>query len=428
MRLAFLLSFIALRCAAQTVTLSTVARQNDLYPTHYSSGDIWATAWCANGTVYTTTDDTYGPNFSLQASGGRNLTISTISADLSTVTLVNSMDSYGNIGQAIGSNAIGWKAEGITCISNVLYVTIGLHSALTNTGDPATNFRQTARFSSILKSTDGGVTWINYLNNVNGSTKNWKTNTNTTSSAGVGMADGAALRDETTGEFTDSRFGVPAFVQYGQDGSEPTVEGNDIYVYAISTDGYWDTGNSYTLGRALKPPASDLQDPASWTYYKGGSGGSITSSGNWDVIGNSTPIYTLSRHVTMGGAYWHAQSGRYFAFNFNYPGLSTATSYSQFAGNSNWEIITAATLSGPWSIVKTVNWPTLGFYNPYVSYKHSSANVLKLLFAGNFTDNITDPQVTSYALNSLDMTVTSSVAIGRTSRTGRTLKSGRTGQ
>ncbi len=362
-------------------------------------------------------DDSYAPNYAL-FSQGRNLIISTISADLTTVTLVNPMDGFGSITQAIGTFAYGHKGQGLTSVGGCLYLSVGLHDTTGVTGNPATNLRQTIRNGSIYKSCDGGATWLNYLNNVDGSVRNWLTSNNASSTAGVPRSDGAALRDSTTGQFTDVKFVAPMFVQYGKDGSEPVVEGNDTYVYATSTNGYYQSGDFYTLGRVLK---NAIQGTTSWQYYKGGIGGSVTNDANWDVIGNSTPIYTNTRKVTMNGAYWHAPSHRYFICNWNYPGLSTATNFG-FANNTQWEILTATTLSGPWTIIKTQAYPTLGYYSPTPSLRHSSGAVLKLLFSGDFTNNLNNPQVTNYSLNSLDMTVTNSVAVsvsGATSSSGK---------
>ena len=85
-----------------------------------SYGDVWATAWADDDLLYTVSDDTHG----FDESCNSNLAISVLSGDqvqdLRGRT-VNPMKEYGACNEE-GPDGATWKANGLTCVDGVLYL------------------------------------------------------------------------------------------------------------------------------------------------------------------------------------------------------------------------------------------------------------------------------------------------------------------
>ncbi len=67
------------------------------------------------------------------------------------------------------------------------------------------------------------------------------------------------------------RFGAPFFFHYGKNGGNVTRDQADEYVYAISTNGFWNDGDNYILGRVPRGKLPALR-AADWSYFVGGNG------------------------------------------------------------------------------------------------------------------------------------------------------------
>src|SRR5947209_1988369 len=135
-------------------------------------------------------------------------------------TIVNTMDEYGKNNQKEADNAT-WKACGQECIDGVFYAFVSRNIYGNESGDHW--LRQTAFNSSLIKSTDGGATWTRSAR------ENYKDP----------MWPGPA-------------FGAPFFIHYGKNGGNVMRDGANRYVYAVSTNGFWNDGDSYVLGRVFR--------------------------------------------------------------------------------------------------------------------------------------------------------------------------------
>ena len=74
--------------------------------------------------------------------------------------------------------------------------------------------------AAIIKSIDGGKTWLN-------------------------------IPDENTPAFFSPDFGAPAFLTFGK-GNTETPESHAPYIYAVSNDGNWASGNQVRMGKVHK--------------------------------------------------------------------------------------------------------------------------------------------------------------------------------
>ena len=139
-----------------------------------------------------------------------------------------------------GPDDATWKACGQECIDSTFYAFVSRNTYGSDSRDPLT--RQTARNSSLIKSNDQGASW----------TRSAKENYDQP------MWPGAA-------------FGAPFFIHYGKNGGHVRQDNADRYVYAISTNGFWNDGDTYLLGRVERSKLANLE-ASDWTYHAGGDG------------------------------------------------------------------------------------------------------------------------------------------------------------
>lgn len=202
-----------------------------------SHGDTWDPFWADDGNLYAFNCD--GRGFGTEH---RNLAFNRLSGDnLQTLSgsPVNSMDDYGKSGQKEADNAT-WKACGQECIDSVFYAFVSRNVYGKDSGDYW--LRQTAANASLIKSTDGGLTWTR-----------------------------TAAQNYRDPIWPGPAFGAPFFVRYGKNGGTVQQDAADRYVYAVSTNGFWNDGDRYIIGRVLRSRISALRS-ADWTYFTGGDG------------------------------------------------------------------------------------------------------------------------------------------------------------
>lgn len=202
-----------------------------------SNGDTWDPFWANDGSLYAFNCD--GRGFGIKP---RNLAFNQLRGQrLETLEgeMVNTMDEYGKANQEASDHAT-WKACGQGCIDSVFYAFVSRNVYGNESGDPL--MRQTAFNSSLIKSTDGGMTWTR-----------------------------SAEENYRNPMWPGRRFGAPFFVHYGENGGQVTQDGAERYAYAISTNGFWNDGDDYIIGRVERRKLPDL-NPADWTYYTGGNG------------------------------------------------------------------------------------------------------------------------------------------------------------
>ena len=203
-----------------------------------SNGDTWDPFWADDGNLYAFNCD--GRGF---GSKGMNLAFNRLSGDsLSNLagTQVNEMDEYGRGGEKGPDNAT-WKACGQESIDGVFYAFVSRNIYGSNSKDPL--MRQLATNSSLIKSTDRGRTWVR-----------------------------SARENFDRPMWPGPAFGAPFFIHYGRNGGQVSRDGADAFVYAVSTNGFWNDGDSLILGRVKRSHLANLNS-SEWEYYAGSHGG-----------------------------------------------------------------------------------------------------------------------------------------------------------
>ena len=210
---------------------------NHIHKWDDSNGDTWDPFWADDDNLYAFHCD--GRGF---GTARRNLGFNRLSGDSPwnlTGTTVNSMDDYGTAGKKEADNAT-WKACGQECIDSVFYAFVSRNAYGKDSGDYW--LRQTAFNCSLIKSTDKGRRWTR------DAAENYK----------HPMWPGPA-------------FGAPFFVHYGKNGGGMDRDGANRYVYAVSTNGFWNDGDQYIIGRILRAKLAN-PNAADWEYFLGGDG------------------------------------------------------------------------------------------------------------------------------------------------------------
>ncbi len=218
-----------------------------------SNGDTWDPFWADDDSLYAFNCDGrgFGPdpmNLAFNQLAG-NAPDSLIGSQ------INSMAEYGKATQKGPDNAT-WKACGQECIDGVFYAFVSRNIYGSDSHDPLT--RQRAINSSLIKSTDRGLTWTR-----------------------------TARENYDHPMWPGPDFGAPFFVHYGRNGGQVSQDGAKEYVYACSTNGFWNDGDSLILARVKRPLLSRL-NAGDWEYLSGRDGSS-TSSWTRDIT-RAAPI------------------------------------------------------------------------------------------------------------------------------------------
>jgi Domain of unknown function (DUF4185) len=219
------------RIAALELDLDGVHKWDD------SNGDTWDPFWADDDHLYSFNDDGRGfgtrqENLAFNRFDGKALR-SLVGVQ------INSMSDYGVATQR-GKDRATWKACGQECIDGVFYSFVSRNIYGNESADHL--MRQTAFNSSLIKSTDRGATWQR-----------------------------SAAENYTRPMWLGPQFGAPFFVHYGKNGGNVERDGAAAYVYAVSTNGFWNDGDSLTLGRVPRESLPRLE-AADWEYYSGGNG------------------------------------------------------------------------------------------------------------------------------------------------------------
>jgi hypothetical protein len=255
---------IAFAEAASATRLTQVFPDlNHIYKWDLSNGDTWDPFWADDGDLYAFNCD--GRGFGTEP---RNLAFNKLSGSACVElagSAVNSMDDYGKSGLR-GPDGATWKACGQECIDGVFYAFVSRNTY----GDESHDswLRQTAVNCSLIKSADRGLTWTR-----------------------------TAKENYAQPMWPGPAFGAPFFVHYGQNGGRVARDGADRFVYASSTNGFWNDGDSYILGRVERSKLSALRS-GDWTYYIGGDGALDAS---WSPqTADAHPILSATVHCSQG--------------------------------------------------------------------------------------------------------------------------------
>jgi hypothetical protein len=294
-----------------------------------SHGDEWAPTWADDDNLYTGNDD--GTSFGGIAE--RSLAFGKLSGNDPfhlTGKTVSDMGGYGSF--AASPDHANWKAMNSYCVDGVLYMFVTRCLYPQQARDP--HNRHIFRNSTIIKSTDKGLTW----------------------SRSAGESYDHPM-------FPGLRFGAPYFVWYGKNGAA-TVDNADKYVYAVANNGHFEDGDNYILGRVLKNKLPDL-NAAEWQFYTGGNG---MLSANWTSdINRAKPILEDPLNCSMTGMTYIAGLGRYVMVVWHY------TTYNLLKDPRTIDnYYESPTPWGPWTKFKSIDTGALGWYVPIVGQKFQS--------------------------------------------------------
>lgn len=357
------------------------------YELNNSVGDTWCPVWAMDGNLYSSSCD--GSGFDERANS--NLCFHKITGDIVDDNhglkgeTINAMNKTGDHRWDYGlwAGKPNWKANGLTSIEGTLYLFVSLHgNEFYNEGDIQVTV-QRAWNSSIIKSTDSGVTWF------------------------------PSKEDNTENPmFSGNRFGSPFFIHYGQDGRPPkdNADLSNEYIYAVANDGYWNNGNNMILGRVKRIDISSL-NPDKWEFYIGGEG---TSDYSWTKNLNSGDVkeILLSPHkLSQASVTYIEHLGRYIMLQWYYnpknpPVNAWGGVWYGWGGKTYLDTYEAPHPWGPWTKVNVDSVECeLGWYNPVVINKFTTVideNTIKtyVACAGDFA-----PPQTRYKMNLIPLLI-----------------------
>jgi hypothetical protein len=268
-----------------------------------SNGDTWDSAWAPNGDLYLQHNDgtgfdngTYVHDRICSLQGTPELPSTLLGVNLNPGRVANSLN--------------GWP-----CYSTGLYEVDGMlyHNVCYSQQIPgAFVFHHT----SMMKSFDGGKTWINHL----------------------GQTNAPPPDDPNTCMFPSESWGQVNFVKYRADGAAPAVDNAQTYVYLCGTS------SGFRLAR-IKRLDLPLLDRTRIQYYIGGDG-SLDSSWSGDING-SVSLSTPS--VSPTAVIYDEPLGRYVMTSFS------SDSWTTPPIESTLRVVEAPHPWGPWRLILDEN-------------------------------------------------------------------------
>lgn len=358
-----------------SIDLGTAFKYNSHYSDatpKYVMSDVWASTWASDNNTYAVNDDSLGWNGSTPTSNEEiswlDLTNdwSTFSAATIPTTLtggsVNKMTQWGTITQVSTTDNHFYKAMGIIAINGTLYATAARQTApwqanvLTCTGNQCL---QTSQNMQIIKSNSNplGATWT--------PTPTATAEPYTTNGTGPGGGPMFSGIENSTLWFV--QYDTKDYAAHAVD-----IDNSNTYVYAVSTDGFWNNGNVMILGRCKITDMPAL-DATKWSYYKG----SVTAGDNsgmldpnWGTWAQAVPLLSQTLKIGTNGIQWLPAFGCYIFINWWYPSVANNVRPG-FLDESTiqWDVYQSTRLWGPWTFVKSQIWnsePGKGLYNPNI--------------------------------------------------------------
>jgi hypothetical protein len=254
---------------------------------------------------------------------------------------------------AFGPDGANWKTTNTYSVDGVLYMFVTRCLYPFASSDP--KHRHVWRNSSVIKSTDNGVTWVR---------------------------DGEENYRKPM--FSGQRFGAPYFVWYGKDGAA-TADNADKYVYAVSNDGYFENGGDYVLGRVLRAKLSALS-ASDWSFYRAGDG---MRDASWTPsLSKAKPILKNPWKSGMTGMTYIGALHRYVMVAWHYHRDNFEQAIKDQDMSTVLEFLEAPSPWGPWSKIKTFDSGHLGWYTPIIGQRFQtvvdSSQVKVLLYTTGF--------------------------------------------
>ena len=298
---------------------------NDVTSGNASNGDTFYNAWGNNDDFLMMHDD--GTGFS-PGGGNYNAQLTKLSGNpqRSTGDVQGSNLNPGSLGSTLPQT----YGAGIIDIGGTLYK-MAHYSCQGSCGYNTLTFYNT----SMVKSTDGGATWVNAQGQQNTAPPN-------------------SLADSS---FPANTYGFASFVNYGKGGAAPAVDGAQTYVYMISHDARGACGDNplqglycpdVYLARVARSKIANLNaNHADFEYYNNGSW-STTISDARPVLTDAADLHGVQVNYDYAlGQYVMSANTEYF------PNGSTAAQQYRLG------IYTAAHPWGPWTKL-------LGYAEPHL--------------------------------------------------------------
>ncbi len=229
------------------------------YPEAGVKGDTFALTWADDDEIYASAGD---PLWGETASGLDVEKFSGVPPDYA-ITKVDSMNDY------LGWGGDGPKPTGMICVKGILYLAFQ-------------NLLRARKPTHGLVSQHGSDAQIVYSINDH---KIWV----------------PSLRSISVPMFPGSKFGGPAFVNFGRN----NANARDEYVYAISND-QWDNGSNVRVGRVL---ADHIMQQEAWQWVC-----AFTPRGEpaWSsALDEAIPVLSLHRWIGLPDMVYLAALGRY---------------------------------------------------------------------------------------------------------------------
>jgi len=196
------------------------------------------------------------------------------------------------------------------------------------------------------------------------------------------------LPDETTPRFFPPKFGAPAFLTFGPGNTEVPAE-LQPYIYVISNDGSWASGDNVFLGRVHR---DSILSKDAWTFVTNIDGN--TATWNKDLT-KAQPIFTDIGHVGHPTITYNKLLKRYImAINSDvFPHYENASpeEFKKWNWQSELQLYESENPWGPWSIFyNNSKWGGENHtcYLPQMPSAWITDNGLKgtILFAGDYTN------------------------------------------
>ena len=201
------------------------------------------------------------------------------------------------------------------------------------------------------------------------------------------------IPDENTPIFFEPEFGAPAFLTFGK-GNTETPEDLAPYVYAISNDGSWATGDNVRLGRVHR---DSILVRDAWQFFVNAGKNSQPS---WtSELKKTKPVFTDKDHTGHPTISYNKVLKRYFLLNYSdvvpHHENASPAEFKKWDYQAELQIYESQNPWGPWFLVHTeMPWGGANHtaYLGQIPSKWFSADGLSgtILFAGDYTNRKPD--------------------------------------
>jgi hypothetical protein len=145
------------------------------------------------------------------------------------------------------------------------------------------------------------------------------------------------------------RFGAPFFVHYGKNEGNVGQDGAMDFVYAVSTNGFWNDGDTLTLGRVSRKLLPKL-NAADWEYFTGGDG---ADSKNWSAkVDSAAPLLKAPARCGQTPICYVPPLGIYLLISWYNP--ETLTRWFE-PKEMRYDFYQAEHPWGPWSLIRSIS-------------------------------------------------------------------------